>query len=551
VYRIAAYERAAETFREHPASVAELARGGRLRDLQGVGETIEAKVLEYLETGTLALIEEFRVKYPETLLEITRLPGVGPKTARRMYETLGIADVEGLRVAVEAGDILRVPGMGEKSRANVLRALEATAGRQDRRLLGNVVPQAETLVAALRAFPDVERADAAGSIRRRRSTTRDIDLVVASDEPEAVLERFATHQAVATTEQHGSTKLVAHLQSGLSVDVRVVPPEAYGNLLQHSTGSAAHNVALRARAQKMGLKVSEYHVEETATGLRHTCATEEQVYALLGLPWIPPELREDRGEVEAAQDGRLPRLIERADLRGDLHVHSDWSDGHATLEEMALAARERGLEYVCFCDHSQSLGMGKGLSPDQVLAQTEAIRELGERLEGITLLTGSEVDILADGRLDLPDDVLAELDIVTASIHSGFNQPEERIMGRLEEALENPHVDVIGHPTGRLLTRRPPYAVDVERLIEGAARSGTALEINAAFHRLDLSGTHARRARDEGVVLTISSDAHDVRWFDLLDYGIGEARRGWIEAHDVLNTRPSDRLIEWARRGTR
>jgi DNA polymerase (family 10) len=551
VYRIAAYERAAETFREHPAAIAELAAQHRLRELQGVGETLEAKVIEVIETGSLSLLEEYRRKYPETLLEITRLPGVGPKTARRIYETLGAGDTKALRVALDTGDILRVPGMGEKSRANLSRALDSASTRHDRRLLGDVAPQAHSLAEALRGYPMVVRADVAGSVRRRRSTVRDIDLVVASDGAEAVIDRFSTHPLVASIEERGPTKLVTHLQSGLNADLRVVPPGAYGDLLQHSTGSAAHNIALRALAQKLGLKISEYHVQETATSIAHVCATEEDVYALLGLPWIPPELREDRGEIEAALEGRLPCLIERNDLRGDLHVHTDWSDGHATLEEMALGARERGLEYLCFSDHSQSLGMGKGLSPDEVRAQAEDIRTLDGRLQGIRLLTGSEVDILADGRLDLPDDVLAELDVVTASIHSGFSQPEERIMRRLESALENPHVDVIGHPTGRLLTRRPSYAVDVERLIEGAARTGTALEINAAFHRLDLSGTHARRAREQGVMLTISSDAHDVRWFDLLDFGIGEARRGWLEARDVLNTRPYAWVEEWTRRDAR
>lgn len=545
VYRTLAYQRAADTFRDNPTSVVRLAAEGRLRDLPGVGEAIEARVRELVDTGTMRILEELRAKFPETVLELMRLPGVGPKTARRLYETIGVADLDDLRLALDTGDLLKVPGMGEKTRSNLRRAVETPATRPDRALLGLVEPQAAALLDALRRMSGVAEADVAGSLRRRRSTIRDLDLVAASTDPARTLSEFAALPQVARVEERGDTKLVVSLHSGLNLDLRVVAPTSYGDLLQHSTGSAEHNVALRALAQKRGFKVSEYAVEETATGRLHHFAGEEGIYALLGLDWIPPELREDTGEIQAAAEGRLPRLLELADLRGDLHVHSDWSDGRASMGEMAAAARDLGLGYICFSDHSQSLGMGMGLTPDQVRSQIAAVRELDAALDGITVLTGTEVDILADGRIDLPDDLLAELDFVTASIHSGFTQTSEQIMRRLNAALENPHVDAIGHPTGRLLTRRAPYEVDMDALVRGAARTGTILEINAAFHRLDLSAPHARAATAAGALLTVSSDAHDPHGFGLLRYGVGEARRAWLEAGDVLNTRTPAELRSW------
>jgi DNA polymerase (family X) len=395
----------------------------------------------------------------------------------------------------------------------------------------------------LDAVPQVAVSSTAGSLRRQRSTIRDIDLVAASEDPGPVMDTFATFPQLAGLEECGQTKLVARAHNGMGVDLRIVSPGSFGSLLQHSTGSAEHNVALRGFAQRRGLKVSEYGIEETDSGRMHHFAEEESVYEFLGLPWIPPELREGRGELQAALAGRLPTLVTLADLRGDLHVHSEWSDGKKSMEQMALAARERGLEYICFCDHSQSIGMGIGLAPDEVLRQIEAVRELDQRLEGIRVLAGSEVDILADGRIDLPDEVLARLDFATASIHSGFKQPTSRIMQRLESALTHPLVDAVGHPTGRLLGRREGYEIDIDRLAEGAAETGTYLELNASYDRLDLRASHARRARELGAQVVISSDAHSPRGFDLLRFGVGEARRAWLEPADVPNTWPLDRLL--------
>ncbi len=542
VYRTLAYEKAAETFREHPTSVAELARRGDLRTLPGVGEAVEHKVAEYLDSGAIAMLEQLRAAYPEGLLDLMRVPGVGPKKARQLWTALGVDDLHSLREAAEQGRVRGLPGMGAKTEANLLRALAAAESRSDRHLIGAVEPTAERLAAALRTLPHVDHADFAGSLRRRRSTIRDIDLVTASTEPEFVMDAFSALPEIASVQERGPTKLVARTHSGFSVDLRVVVPEAYGNLLQHSTGSADHNVALRGYAQRSGYKVSEYGIEDTATHRAIVCRTEKEVYATLGLPWIPPELRENRGELEAAREDRLPRLVTLADLRGDLHVHSDWSDGRATMEEMARAAQAAGLEYICFCDHSQSLGMGKGLTPARVLAQIDEIRAVGAGVPGITLLAGSEVDILADGRIDLPDDVLAQLDFVTASIHSGFQEPLDRIMKRLTAACENTHIDAIGHPTGRLLGRRDAYPVDIDKLVALAVETNTILEINASYHRLDLSAPHARLARDRGALLMICSDAHSPSGFGALRFGVGEARRGWVEADDVVNTWPLDRL---------
>lgn len=551
IYRILAYRRAAEEFQEHPTSVAELALRGELRTLPGVGETIEKKVLEYLTTGRIAALDKLRAAYPETLLALIRLPGVGPKTARRLWDELSVADIEGLRRACEEQRVRRVPGLGKKTEDNLLRAIATFESREDRRLLGQVLRLAERLSSALAALPEVERADYAGSLRRHRSTIRDIDLVAASRQPEAVMLAFATFPQLASVGQSGPTKLVARAHTGVAVDLRIVPPESYGNLLQHSTGSADHSVALRGLAQRLGFKVSEYGVEEVGSGRVHTCATEEEVYAHLGLPWIPPELRENRGEIEAALEGRLPRLVRREDLRGDLHVHSEWSDGKRTMEQMAVAARERGIEYIAFCDHSQSIGMGIGLAPDQVLEQMGAVRELNEHLEGITVLAGSEVDILADGRIDLPEEILAQLDFVTASIHSGFKQPAEQIMERFESALAHPYVDAIGHPTGRLLGRRRGYEIDIDRLASRAAETGTYLEVNASYDRLDLRSSHARRAKELGARLLISSDAHSPYGYDMLRFGVGEARRAWLEPADVANTLPLAELRSSLRRNRR
>ncbi|HEY5529288.1 MAG TPA: DNA polymerase/3'-5' exonuclease PolX [Thermoleophilia bacterium] len=537
-YRMMAYERASRTLRDYPVSIADLASRGGLRELPGIGEAIETKVLEFIVTGEVAKLDELRAKYPEGLLEIMHLPGVGPKTARHLWEALAITNLDELKLACERHALRGLPGMGEKTETNMLRAIATYEARSGRSLAGAVEPQAAKFVEALRAMPAVISADYAGSLRRRRSTIRDIDLVVASADPSAVMDAFAALPELAGTNERGDTKLTAVTHTELNVDLRIVPEPSYGNLLQHLTGSAGHNVALRAYAQRRGHKICEYNVEHVASGRQITCATEAEVYELVGLRYIPPELRENQGEIEASEEGLLPDLIELPDVRGDLHVHSDWTDGRATIEDMALGALEHGLEYMCFCDHSQSLAMARGLGPDRLAQQMEVIRELNTRLPGITLLCGIEVDILADGRLDLPDESLAQLDFVTASIHSAFSQPRAQIMKRMTNAMQNPYVRSIGHPTGRLLGRREPYDVDLDELARLAAETGTFLEINASYDRLDLSGPAVRRAVELGAKIVICTDAHYPTDFDNLKYAIWEGRRGWLEAKDVVNTRP-------------
>ncbi len=514
-----------------------------------MGQAIEAKVLEYVTRGEVAFLEELRERYPEGLLTVMRLPGMGPKKTRLVWETAGVGDIRDLERACREGRIRVLPGMGEKTEAKLLRAIEVWAAKMageeaTRRLRSIVAPQALRLVEGLRSLPTVAAADYAGSLRRLRATVRDIDLVVGSPDPKLVMDAFSTNPELARVDERGETKLTATTHTGLRVDLRIVPPQSYGNLLQHFTGSADHNVALRGHAQRRGYKISEYHVEHLDSGRLITCADETEVYESVGLTFIPPELRENQGEIEAAALGTLPTLIELSDLRGDLHVHSDWTDGRTDMETMALAARGRGLDYLCFCDHSQSLAMTGGLNPERLLTQVGAIRELDARTEGIRILAGIEVDILTDGRLDLPDEILAQLDFVTASLHSGFGQPQTKIMQRLESAMRNPYVRSIGHPSGRLLGRRDPYEVDRVALARLAAETGTFLEINGSPDRLDLTATVARRAAALGATMVVCSDAHGPEDFDNLGFGVGEARRGWLRSIDVANTRTWESLAQ-------
>lgn len=544
-YRVLAYERAADALHDYPASAAALALQGDLRSLPGIGAAMEAKVLEYLETGRIHLLVDMEARYPAGLLDLLQVPGLGTTTVRRLWETLGVCDTAGLREACLAGRVEGLSGMGRRSQDRILEALarEPAAGT-GRHLLGVVEPVALRLLEGLAGCDGVVQAACAGSLRRRRSTVKDIDLVAGSPEPPAVLRCFATSTELSRITQVGTTKLVGETQNGISVDLRVVSTEAFGSLLQHATGSAAHNVALRRHAQERGLKVSEYGIEVAGQAQPLPFAEEADVYRHMGLDFVPPELREDQGEIEAAEKGELPQLIELGDLRGDLHVHTSWSDGRAGIREMALAAQSCGLDYICISDHSRSLAMARGLDLARLEQQREEIRRCNLELTGITILAGCEVDVLADGTLDLPDQTLAGLDFVIASIHSAFSQPMDRIMSRLQAAAENPHVDAIAHPSGRLLGRRPAYALDMERLIRIAAATRTALEINSSFERLDLPARASRLARDHGVTLVINSDAHDTSGFDLLRFGVGQARRGWVQAGDVLNTACGPRLCD-------
>lgn len=535
-FRFIALQKAARRVAEADFSIAGRAAAGTLTEIPDIGEKIAAKIEEIAATGKLGELEEYFQKYPPALVEMERLQGVGPRTARRVWEELGVSTMAELETAARDGSIAGLPGMGQKSADNILQAIQRLKTRGDRLLLGEVLPVAEDIIDLLGGMPGANNVTCAGSVRRMKETVKDVDIIATAADPEALTTAFSSLPTVAEIVAIGPTKCSVRTHAGLQIDLRVVPDNLYGNLLQHFTGSREHNVALRELAISQGLKVSEYGVEETASGKVHECASEEEVYGLLGLDYIPPELREDNGELEAAATGRLPRLIEAGDLKGDLHLHTDWSDGHATIMEMALAARERGYSYMAVSDHTQSLGMVRGLTPERLDEQLAEIGRVNDELDDFRIFASAEVDVKSDSSLDLPDESLSRLDFVTVSIHSGFNQEKSQIMERLRAAMENPYVRSIGHPTGRLINRREPYEVDMEEIITMAARTGTALEINSHFQRLDLNDLHARAAQAAGVKLVINSDAHRPGHLDLLRFGIATARRGWIEPESVLNT---------------
>ena len=542
VHRVVAYRNAAKAVRESPRPVAALVRAGQVTELPGVGKTLEEKLEALLETGSIPASEKLRAKYPEGVVAMTRIPGLGPKRARRLYEELGIDTLASLRTAAEAQQIRDLKGFGPKAEASILEGLDAGAGDQPkaRVTLPTALESAEAIVAQLREDPAVLRAEVAGSARRRVDSVKDLDVVVASDDPAAVVTAFAGLEQLAGCDRSGDGGARGRTQNGLDVDLRIVPPATFGNLLQHFSGSKQHNVHLREMAVRRGLHVSEHGILDDATGTTHGFATEQEVYAFLGLPYIEPELREDRGELE--RGFAAPQLIEQRDLRGDLHCHTVASDGKNTIEEMARAAADRGLEYLAITDHSASHGFGNDVSPDALRRHMEAVRATGARVEGITLLAGTEVNVLPDGSLDYDDDLLSELDWVVASVHTAFRMDEAQMTARIVRALEHPLVDVLGHPTGRLIGKRAGYAVDMPAVIDAAARTGTMLEINSAPDRRDLDDIHARAAAAAGVKLLIDSDAHRTATLANTRWGVATARRAWLSAGDVANTLPWDEL---------
>jgi DNA polymerase (family X) len=534
-FRLQAYRRAAERIRESAVPVAQLALEGNAKRLSGIGSTIEAKIVELSETGDLAALAKLRERVPAGLVEVMRVPGLGPKTARKLWEELGVKDVDDLRAAARAHRLRDLPGLGAKTEEKVLQALDGPATAKvatGRTLLGRALPFVRSVVEELREHPAAVRVSEAGSVRRRTETVRDLDVIATASDAGALIAHFTSRPWVADVEAQGQTKATVVSHDGLRFDLRVVPPDCFGNLLQHFTGSKAHNVALREEAVRRGLSVSEYGVETTATGEVVTMATEAELYAYLGYDWIPPELREGAGELEAARAGELPTLVERADVQGDLHTHTDWSDGKATLDEMVAAAVARGHRYLCVCDHARRLRDGR------LERQAEAIRAVSAAVGELEVLSGVEVDIRADGSLDMDDETLAERDWVVASIHAGFRDPEERLTGRLLAAIDHPLVDCIGHPLGRRINRRAPYGVDFEAVVARAAETGTFLEINGQPDRLDLRDSHARLAAEAGIGILVSSDAHSSAGLDFLDLAISQARRAWLTAAQIVNTRP-------------
>ena len=542
VYRVVAYRNAAKAIREAGVSVAEMAKQGRAEELAGVGKTIAEKIDALLETGSIPSADKLKQRIPSGLVEVTRIPGLGPKRAKLLHDELGVNSIEDLRRAAESGQLKDVKGFGKKAEENVLAAFAAGAdGRpKARMILSKALPVGEELVAALRDHPAAIRVELAGSARRLADTVKDLDIVASSSDPAALAEAFTGLEAIDTVSTFGEAgaKVVTH--SGLSVDLRIVPEEAFGNLLQHFTGSGRHNEALRTEAVRRGLHVSEYGISDDETGGSEAFTTEEQVYERLGMQYIPPELRENRGELEAARGARLPELIELGDIRGDLHMHTTLSDGHASVEEMAAAARELGYEYIAITDHSASHGFGDDVQPDELLRRLEEIRSLPDL--GITVLAGTETNVLPDGSVDYEDDVLEQLDWVIASLHTSFRLNEKKQTERMLRAMEHPLVDAIGHPTGRLLERREPYPLDLDRVIAKALDTGTFLEINANPDRRDLNDVYARAAAEAGVTLLVNSDAHWPETLGNMRYGVATARRAWLTAANVGNTLPWEEL---------
>ena len=533
-FRLAAYRRAAARIRDSAVPVAQLALDGKATRLSGIGSTIEAKIVEVVETGDMNALAKLRAKLPSGLVEVMHVPGLGPKTARKLWSELGVESLDDLRAAAEQERLRALPGLGAKTEERVLKSLAKPArasAATGRTLLGKALPAVRRAVAEIEESGLADRVCEAGSVRRRCETTKDLDLIATATDPAALTAFFAEREWVAEVVARGGTKATVVSHEGFRFDLRVVPPESYGNLLQHFTGSKDHNVAMREDAVRRGLSVSEYGVLDVESGETFQATDEEGVYAHLGYAWIPPELRENRGELEAAREGELPQLVELAELKGDLHMHTDWSDGRASLEEMVLASKERGHRYIAICDHARRLRDGR------LDAQTEEIAALNERLSGMRILAGVEVDIRADGSLDFDDETLAGREWVMASIHSGFDGPRERLTERLVAAMENTHVDCIGHPTGRKINRRPPYQLDFERVCEAAVETGTFLEINAQPDRLDLTDSLARAAAEAGVPIVVSTDAHRIHELDNLELGVAQARRGWLTAEQVVNTR--------------
>jgi len=545
IYKILAYRKAADSLSNLGRDVNDYWREGKLTEIPGVGKAIAEKIDELLSTGRLEFLEKLKQEVPESLVEVLQVPDLGPKKVALFWKELGVTSLTELEAAARAGRLRSLPGMGEKSEAKVLAGIEALSRRSDRIPLGRAWPFAAELLAFLRGLPGVTAAEAAGSLRRMRPTVGDIDLLVAASDSAEIMAAFTAREDVARVRGQGTTKSSVEFHHGLRAQLWVHPPERFGTALQYATGSKDHNVRLRELALKKGLSLSEHALARQA-GSEILCASEEEVYTVLGLPWISPELREDRGEVQAALAGKLPRLLELAEMRSELHCHSTWSDGKLSIHQMAEAARARGKKVLAFTDHSASLGVVGGMTPEDVRKQRQEIDAVQAELgDSIRLLQGAEVEILADGRLDFADEVLSELDIVFASVHTSLRQPREKVTERMLGAIRNPHVDVIAHPTGRMIPNREGADLDMDAILAAAAEQRTALEINAHPSRLDLDDIYARRAVEMGIRLSINTDAHGASDLDLLHFGVATARRGWVKAEDVINTWETERLLSW------
>ncbi|MEW6665262.1 MAG: DNA polymerase/3'-5' exonuclease PolX [Thermodesulfobacteriota bacterium] len=541
-FKVRAYVKASQTIAGLTYEIASLDEKGRISELPGIGEGIAGKLRELLETGRLRYYEELKASPYGPLTELLGIPGMGPKHARLVYDKLGVTTVEDLRKAAEDGRLKALPGLGEKAERNILQAVLQAQKYKERFPLAFIYPRAQDILEHLRGVKEILQITVAGSLRRMRETIADVDILAASDRAEAVMQVFVRLPQTAKVLAMGETKSSILTRDGFQVDLRVVPMQSFGSASHYFTGSKAHNIRVRSLGVERGLKINEYGVfkkEKWVAG-----RTEQEVFDAVNLPYIAPELREDQGEIEAAREGRLPSLVEPQDIRGDLHVHTDWSDGGDTIEEMARAARRRGYRYIAVCDHSQSLGIAHGLNRERLEKQVEEIEKVNRGLKNFKVLSGIEVDIKSDGQLDLDEDILGRLDVVVAAVHSGFTQSEAEMTRRIIRALENPNVSILAHPTGRLIGKREPYAVNLDKVMEACSANGKILELNAHPERLDLSDLHCRKAKEKGVKLAVSTDAHQKEALDLMSFGVATARRGWIEPQDVINTLPLSKLLK-------
>jgi len=542
-FRSRAFNTAAQRIVSLTEEVRSVWERGELQDIPGVGKGIAAVIEEILETGESKVLEELEASLPPGVREMMRLEGVGPKKAVRLQRELGVASIDDLAKAAREGRVRGLRGFGERSEANILEAIQELRSRQDRFLLGAVLLVIESIEAYMAESDAVLAVEVAGSARRRRDTVGDLDVLVSSVRPEEATERFVSMPPVARVLSKGSTRSTVVMENLLQVDLRVVPPESYGAALQYFTGSKDHNVKLRTIAVRAGYKLNEYGLFDRETNEAVAGSDEEGIYKALGMEWMPPELRENRGEIEAAIEGKLPNLVTMEDIRGDFHIHSTWSDGTASIEEMARKAMSLGLEYIVICDHTKSLYIANGLDEARLREQMAEIDGVNEGLEGLTVLKGTECDILSDGRMDLPGSVLGDLDFVIGSVHSAFRQDVETMTERVLTAIHNEHVDCIGHPTGRLIQKRKPNTMNLERVFEAAAEQGVMIEINAYPERLDLDDVNCRAAMEQRVTMVIGTDSHAPNQMEFMPLGVSVARRGWLEAKDVVNIRSSEELL--------
>ncbi|RJP64052.1 MAG: DNA polymerase/3'-5' exonuclease PolX [Candidatus Abyssobacteria bacterium SURF_17] len=540
VFKVNSYRKAARTLRDTSEDIAVVAAENRLANLPGIGKSTAEKIQEYLKTGKIKKYEEERKGLSDELISMLQIPGMGPKSLALIHSRLKIDTFAALEDAIHSGRLAELPGMGEKKGENILKGIQLLREASKRIPLGVALPIAEQVLDEVRKFKSVRRAELAGSLRRMRETIGDIDILASASDHKKAIEAFAALPQVKRVLAAGTTKASVIVQGNQQIDLRVVDEECFGAALQYFTGSKEHNIKLRDIAKGLGLKINEYGVFR---GDKKVGGKEEkEIYEAIGLQWMPPEIREDRGEIEAAKEGSLPALVTSKQIKGDLHVHSNFSDGRATLEQLAEQAEALGYKYIAVTDHSQSLKIARGLTPERVEQKGKEIQKINSKLKSLKLLLGTELDILGDGGLDYPDKLLEKFDWVVASIHSGFKQPREKITRRITSAMENPFVDCIAHPTGRLIGQRSPYEVDVEELLAVAAKTGTAIEINANYDRLDLDDIWCKRAKELGVKLAIGTDAHHLDHMNMIRLGVAVARRGWLEATDILNTLPLKKL---------